>query len=147
MIGAGAAGSAAAAQLASCGVGYVAVVDGGTVALGDLAGQALYYTPDVGPSKADTLRRKLGLLNPEVQVESYPVDARRAERRGDRRGPRRRARLHARRRPRARGARRRGRSTVARGLAGEHSTAARPARAGAPDALGAAAAALEPPRR
>jgi molybdopterin/thiamine biosynthesis adenylyltransferase len=73
VIGAGGAGSAAAAQLASCGVGYVAVVDGGRVALHDLAGQAVYYTPDVGQSKADTVAGKLGLLNPEVQVESYPV--------------------------------------------------------------------------
>jgi molybdopterin/thiamine biosynthesis adenylyltransferase len=73
VIGAGSAGSAAATELASCGVGYVAVVDGGTVALRDLAGQAMYYTPDVGQSKADTLAAKLGLLNPEVQVESYPV--------------------------------------------------------------------------
>jgi molybdopterin-synthase adenylyltransferase len=74
VIGAGAAGCAAAAELASRGVGYVAVVDGGAVALRDLAGQAIYYTPDVGESKADTLAGKLGLLNPEVQVESYPVD-------------------------------------------------------------------------
>jgi molybdopterin-synthase adenylyltransferase len=73
VIGAGAVGSAAAAQLASCGVGYVAVVDGGQVALPDLTGQALYYSPDVGRKKADTLAAKLGLLNPEVQVESYPV--------------------------------------------------------------------------
>lgn len=73
VIGAGAAGSAAATQMASCGVGYVAVVDGGAVALRDLAGQAIYYTPDVGNNKADVLAGKLGLLNPEVQVESYPV--------------------------------------------------------------------------
>jgi molybdopterin-synthase adenylyltransferase len=73
VIGAGAGGSGAAAQLASRGVGYVAVVDGGTIGLSDLAGQAIYYTPDVGQSKADTLAGKLGLLNPEVQVDSYPV--------------------------------------------------------------------------
>ena len=73
VVGAGAVGAAAAAELVSCGVGYVAVVDGGSVTLTDLAGQALYYTPDVGESKADTVAGKLGLLNPEVQVESYPV--------------------------------------------------------------------------
>jgi adenylyltransferase/sulfurtransferase len=73
VIGLGAAGSAAATHLASCGVGSVAVVDGGAVGRGDLAGQAIYYTPDVGQSKADTLAAKLGLLNPEVQVDSYPV--------------------------------------------------------------------------
>ena len=73
VIGAGATGSTAAAQLVSCGVGYVAVADGGKVALRDLAGQTLYYTPDVGLGKADALAAKLSLLNPEVQVESYPV--------------------------------------------------------------------------
>lgn len=74
VIGAGATGSTAAAHLASCGVGYVGIVDGGTVRLEDLVAQALYYTPDVGRSKADTLAGKLGLLNPEVQTEGYPVD-------------------------------------------------------------------------
>lgn len=74
VIGAGPAGSTAAAQLVSRGVGYVAVVDGGTVSLPDLAGQALYYTPDVGQGRADTLAAKLGMLNPTVQVESYPVE-------------------------------------------------------------------------
>jgi molybdopterin/thiamine biosynthesis adenylyltransferase len=73
VIGAGATGAAAAAHLASCGVGYVGVVDGGKVGLGDLAGQAIYYSPDVGQGKADTLAGKLGLLNPEVHTESYPV--------------------------------------------------------------------------
>jgi molybdopterin/thiamine biosynthesis adenylyltransferase len=73
VIGAGSTGSAAAAELVSRGVGYLAVVDGANVALPDLTGQAMYYTPDVGQSKADTLAAKLGLLNPEVQVDSYPV--------------------------------------------------------------------------
>ena len=55
VIGAGATGAAAAAHLASCGVGCVGVVDGARVSLADLAAQALYYTPDVGAGKADTL--------------------------------------------------------------------------------------------
>jgi molybdopterin/thiamine biosynthesis adenylyltransferase len=74
VVGAGATGSNAAAHLASCGVGYVGIVDGGTVQLSDLVAQALYYTPDVGRGKADTLAGKLGLLNPEVQTEGYPVE-------------------------------------------------------------------------
>jgi molybdopterin-synthase adenylyltransferase len=74
VIGAGTAGVTAATQLVSRGVGYVAVVDGALVMLGDLVGQALYYTPEVGQGKADTVAAKLGLLNPEVQVDSYPVD-------------------------------------------------------------------------
>jgi molybdopterin/thiamine biosynthesis adenylyltransferase len=74
VIGADATGSTAAAQLVSCGVGYVALVDGGKVALRDLAGQTLYYTPDVGLGRAETLAARLSLLNPEVQVETYPVE-------------------------------------------------------------------------
>lgn len=74
VIGARAAGSAAAAHLASCGVGYVAVVDGGKVTLEDLSGQALLYTPDVGANRAETVVAKLGVLNPNVHAESYPVD-------------------------------------------------------------------------
>ena len=74
MIGAGAAGSAAAAELASRGVGYVAVVDGATTTLGDLCGQASLYTPDVGANRAEAVVAKLGILNPNVQAEAYPVD-------------------------------------------------------------------------
>ena len=74
VIGAGPAGSAAAAELVSRGVGYVAVVDGATTALGDLCGQASLYTPDVGANRAEALTAKLGILNPTVQAEPYPVD-------------------------------------------------------------------------
>ena len=48
VVGAGPAGSAAAADQVSRGVGYVAVVDGAVVTPGDLCGQALLDTPDVG---------------------------------------------------------------------------------------------------
>ena len=74
VVGAGPAGSAAAADLVSRGVGYVAVVDGGAVTLGDLCGQALLYTPDVGANRAEAVVAKLGVLNPHVHAESYPVD-------------------------------------------------------------------------
>ena len=74
MIGAGAAGSAAAAHLASSGVGYVGVVDGGVVTLADLAGQSVLHTPDVGSNRAEAMAAKLGVLNTDVHSESYPVD-------------------------------------------------------------------------
>jgi adenylyltransferase/sulfurtransferase len=74
VIGAGPAGSAAAAELVSRGVGYVAVVDGAAVTLGDLCGQAMLYTPDVGANRAEAVVAKLGVLNPHVHAESYPVD-------------------------------------------------------------------------
>ena len=74
VIGAGPAGSAAAAELVSRGVGYVAVVDGATVSPRDLCGQAMLYTPDVGANRAEAVVAKLGVLNPHVHAESYPVD-------------------------------------------------------------------------
>jgi adenylyltransferase/sulfurtransferase len=74
VIGARAAGSAAAAHLASCGVGYVGVVDGGQVTLGDLTGQSVLYTPDVGSNRAEAVAAKLGVLNTDVHADSYPVD-------------------------------------------------------------------------
>jgi adenylyltransferase/sulfurtransferase len=73
VFGVRAAGSAAAAQLASCGVGYVGVVDGDTVAPADLCGQSLLYAPDVGSNRAEAVAAKLGLLNPETRAEAYPV--------------------------------------------------------------------------
>jgi adenylyltransferase/sulfurtransferase len=74
VIGAGPAGAAAAAELVSRGVGYVAIVDGATTALGDLCGNACLYTPDVGANRAEAVAAKLGVLNPTVQTEAYPVD-------------------------------------------------------------------------
>jgi molybdopterin/thiamine biosynthesis adenylyltransferase len=75
VFGARAAGSTAAAQLASCGVGYVGVVDGGAVEPADLCGQSVLYTPDIGSSRADAVAAKLGVLNPATQSDGYPVDA------------------------------------------------------------------------
>jgi molybdopterin/thiamine biosynthesis adenylyltransferase len=74
VLGVRAAGSAAAAQLASCGVGYVGIVDGGDVVPPDLCGQSLLYTPDVGSNRAEAVAAKLGVLNTDAQAESYPVD-------------------------------------------------------------------------
>jgi sulfur-carrier protein adenylyltransferase/sulfurtransferase len=73
VIGASAAGCAAAAHLASCGVGYVAVVDGGAVAPADLLAQSVLYTPDLGANRAEAVAAKLGVLNTGTQAESYPV--------------------------------------------------------------------------
>jgi molybdopterin-synthase adenylyltransferase len=74
VLGARATGSAAAAHLVACGVGYVGVVDGGAVAPADLCGQSVLYTPDVGSNRADAVVAKLAILNTGTQAESYPVD-------------------------------------------------------------------------
>jgi adenylyltransferase/sulfurtransferase len=57
------------------------VVDEDTVELSNLHRQPLHFTPDLGLPKASNAVVKLSALNPEVQVEQYPVrlDAANAE--------------------------------------------------------------------
>lgn len=73
VVGAGALGSPVAAYLAAAGVGQIGIVDGDAVELSNLHRQPLHFTPDVGQPKAEVAAVKLGLLNPEVAAEPYPV--------------------------------------------------------------------------
>jgi molybdopterin-synthase adenylyltransferase len=81
VVGAGALGSPVATYLAAAGVGQIGVVDEDTVELSNLHRQPLHFTPDLGLPKASNAVVKLSALNPEVQVEQYPVrlDAANAE--------------------------------------------------------------------
>ena len=81
VVGAGALGSPAATYLAAAGVGRIGLVDSDLVELSNLARQPLHLTPDIGARKAESAAVKLGVLNPEVQAEAYPVrvDAANAE--------------------------------------------------------------------
>ena len=73
VVGAGALGSPVATYLVAAGIGRLGVVDGDAVELSNLHRQPLHMTPDVGAPKAEVAAVKLGLLNPEVVVEPYPV--------------------------------------------------------------------------
>ena len=73
VVGAGALGSPAAAYLAAAGVGRIGIVDSDPVELSNLQRQPLHFTPDIGTNKAESAAAKLGVLNPEVTVEPYPV--------------------------------------------------------------------------
>jgi len=73
VVGAGALGSPAATYLAAAGVGRIGIVDSDRVELSNLHRQPLHYTPDVGSAKAESAAAKLGVLNPNVVVEPYPV--------------------------------------------------------------------------
>jgi molybdopterin/thiamine biosynthesis adenylyltransferase len=73
VIGAGALGSPAATYLAAAGVGRLGIVDEDVVELSNLHRQPLHYTPDVGRQKAENAALKLGVLNPEVTLDPYPV--------------------------------------------------------------------------
>ncbi|MBA2506120.1 MAG: HesA/MoeB/ThiF family protein [Thermoleophilaceae bacterium] len=73
VIGAGALGSPALTYLVAAGVGRVGVVDPDDIELSNLHRQPLHLTPDLGGSKAVNAAVKLAFLNPEVQIDSYPV--------------------------------------------------------------------------
>jgi molybdopterin-synthase adenylyltransferase len=73
VIGAGALGSPAATYLAAAGIGRLGIVDEDLVELSNLHRQPLHYTPDVGRQKAENAALKLGVLNPEVTLDPYPV--------------------------------------------------------------------------
>src|SRR4051812_45637107 len=73
VVGAGALGSPAATYLAAAGVGRLGIVDEDVVELSNLHRQPLHYTPDVGRQKAENAAVKLGVLNPEVALDPYPV--------------------------------------------------------------------------
>jgi adenylyltransferase/sulfurtransferase len=68
VIGAGGLGSPAAFYLASAGVGRLTLVDGDVVDLTNLQRQILHTEDRVGQPKADSGRRTLAALNPQVQI-------------------------------------------------------------------------------
>ena len=73
VVGAGALGSPAATYLAAAGVGRIGIVDSDPVELSNLHRQPLHFTPDLGRNKAENAAFKLGVLNPEVALDPYPV--------------------------------------------------------------------------
>jgi molybdopterin/thiamine biosynthesis adenylyltransferase len=75
VVGAGALGSPAATYLACAGVGRIGVVDGDWVELSNLQRQPLHFTPDIDSQKAESAAQKLGVLNTDITVEPYPVEA------------------------------------------------------------------------
>ena len=66
--GAGALGSPAALYLAAAGVGRLGIVDDDVVAVSNLQRQVLHTTPGVGRAKAESARRAVEALNPDVEV-------------------------------------------------------------------------------
>lgn len=73
VIGVGARGQLAAAQLAAAGVGRIGLIDGASVVQSDLRSGPLTFTPDVGSGKADGMAIKLGLINDAVHAEPFPA--------------------------------------------------------------------------
>jgi adenylyltransferase/sulfurtransferase len=73
IIGAGGLGSPAAYYLASAGVGTLVLADDDTVDLTNLQRQILHTTDRIGQPKADSGRRTLHAINPEVEVIALTV--------------------------------------------------------------------------
>lgn len=73
VVGAGGLGSPVALYLAAAGIGTIGIVDPDTVSLSNLQRQVMHGTPDIGIPKADSARRAMQRINPEVKVETHPV--------------------------------------------------------------------------
>lgn len=71
MVGAGGLGSPVGLYLAAAGVGTIGVADPDTVSLSNLQRQIMHGTPDVGTPKAESARRAMNRINPEVKVELH----------------------------------------------------------------------------
>jgi len=73
VIGAGGLGSPALLYLAAMGVGRLGIVDSDAVEVSNLQRQVIHFTPDIGKNKAESAAEKLRSLNPNIQVEPFPV--------------------------------------------------------------------------
>jgi molybdopterin/thiamine biosynthesis adenylyltransferase/rhodanese-related sulfurtransferase len=73
LLGAGGLGSPAALYLAAAGVGTLGIVDDDTVDLSNLQRQVIHNSERVGVRKVDSAEATINALNPDVNVQKYPV--------------------------------------------------------------------------
>jgi adenylyltransferase/sulfurtransferase len=71
LVGAGGLGSPLGLYLAAAGVGRIGLVDYDVVDFSNLQRQVLHGTADVGRSKLQSARDRLGAINPEVRLDLY----------------------------------------------------------------------------
>lgn len=74
VVGVGGLGCVSSTYLAAAGVGKLRLIDKDKTSLSDLNRQVLYTQSDIGQFKAETAKRKLEALNPEVKVEAVLED-------------------------------------------------------------------------
>ena len=72
VVGTGGLGSPVTYYLAAAGVGKMGLVDSDRVDLSNLQRQILHFTRDLGSLKVDSAARKLGELNPDIHIVTYP---------------------------------------------------------------------------
>lgn len=73
VIGAGGLGSPVLLYLAAAGVGRLGIIDADRVDVTNLQRQVIYVTEDEGKLKAETAAKRLSALNPEINIDVYPV--------------------------------------------------------------------------
>lgn len=73
LIGAGGLGCPLAQYLAAAGVGTLGLVDFDHIDASNLQRQVLYGTADVGRLKVEVARERIAAMNPDVTVNTYPV--------------------------------------------------------------------------
>jgi sulfur-carrier protein adenylyltransferase/sulfurtransferase len=73
VVGAGGLGSPVLLYLAAAGVGRLGIIDADKVDVTNLQRQVIYVTEDEGKSKAETAAKRLSALNPEINIDVYPV--------------------------------------------------------------------------
>jgi len=73
IIGTGGLGSPAAYYLAAAGISTIGLMDSDVVELSNLQRQILHFTPDLGRKKTASAEDKLKMLNPDVQIKTYPI--------------------------------------------------------------------------
>lgn len=73
VVGAGGLGCPVLLYLAAAGVGRIGIIDADKVDVTNLQRQVLYVTEDEGKSKAETAAKRLSALNPEINIDVYPV--------------------------------------------------------------------------
>jgi molybdopterin/thiamine biosynthesis adenylyltransferase/rhodanese-related sulfurtransferase len=73
LLGAGGLGSPAGLYLAAAGVGTLGIVDSDEVDLSNLQRQVIHSSERIGVPKVDSAEQTIAALNPDVQVEKYPV--------------------------------------------------------------------------
>jgi molybdopterin/thiamine biosynthesis adenylyltransferase len=71
VVGAGALGAPVLLYLAAAGIGWIGIVDDDDVSLSNLQRQIIHETQRVGGPKTDSAARQIGLINPNVIVETH----------------------------------------------------------------------------
>lgn len=73
IIGMGGLGSPAAYYLSAAGIATLGLMDADIVEMSNLQRQILHFTADLGRKKISSAEEKLKMLNPDVEIKTYPT--------------------------------------------------------------------------